>query len=228
MPVSDWFGEFAAAHVRRFPRQDWPDGEAGREFYAGWAERFVRAGITADVADEASRSLVATPPRFLGEHLPALLKAAAAVFVARQAAEGGVIPGDVASAKAASRGCDDCGGEGLAVRYRHASARGPRDAVTLYCTCAAGRAIESNHRQKSPEVHRRMPDLARLPGLQLRRVPWSDRPDNPHRYPPECWDAYSNRPVPVPDLPPLRRLAAAVARRAEVEQAPTPDEVPAF
>lgn len=69
--VHDWFDEWSTRHMQRFPRPDWPD--AWSEFWTGLAVMFVKHGVTEDVADYASQSLMESPPEFLDRHPSALL-----------------------------------------------------------------------------------------------------------------------------------------------------------
>ena len=65
-----------------------------------------------------------------------------------------------------------------------------------------GRWTEVSHRtgdESARDVHRRIPDLADHPKLQLRPVPWSDDDDNRHRYRLEDWDTGADRPATAPE-----------------------------
>jgi hypothetical protein len=81
------------------------------------------------------------------------------------------------AALAASRECEDCHGQGLTVRYRQLSADPTgfvRPEVVCYCRCAMGRWVERTHREKSPELRKRiinLDDNLWLEGEEYRRAP---------------------------------------------------------
>jgi hypothetical protein len=209
--VEEWFGEWLERHARRHPRDDWPP--PGDDLYRGWIGNFVLHGVVEDVAEEASVRLMAAPPRWLGEHVQATLDAARAIFRERAERQAGHDPSSRESALLASRDCPDCGGGGLAVRWRHRSAGpGVLPAIVLYCTCPHGRWLERTHREHAPDVRRRLHDLADHPWLQLGPVAWQDGPDNRHRYQPASWDDAAGRP-----LPPPRTIRPGTAVRAASE-----------
>jgi hypothetical protein len=162
MRVDLWFFDWLGRHCERHPRSDWPSTEDGRLFYGGWLGVFVRHGITEDVADEVSVRLMDDPPKFVAEHIPALVKAAREVFRERAAQGKGPATDSREAALAASRECEDCSGQGLTVRYRQRSADPTgfvRPEVVCYCRCAMGRWIERSHREKSPELRKRIINL---------------------------------------------------------------------
>lgn len=237
MKVSEWFSGFVDRHVKRHPRADWPSPADAPEFFAGWQGNFVLHGVTEDVADEASTQLMADPPRFLGEHVPALLNEARKLFRERAESGQGQATDSREAAILASRDCPDCGGHGLTTRFRHKSASdGKGPSIKLYCLCPSGRWLENNHARHAPDVRRRMYDLAEHPWLQLRPVPWSSAPDNAFRYPPDEWDGYADRPIGTPyaerraEPPPrpfagirgVRHLAAAMPEPPRPTPAPRP------
>lgn len=164
--VDEWFGDWLGLHLTVHPREDWPDPDDAREFYAAWRKAFVLNGLSREDADDATDRMAAAPPRFVAEHLPAILAAARAACAERAAAGQGHPPDTREAAEAAARGCEDCGGQGLAVRWRRRSAGHPHGpTVALYCRCPMGRWLEQSHRGRSPEVRRRLLDLADHPWL---------------------------------------------------------------
>lgn len=201
--VEDWFAAFLERHIARHPRADWPDSEAASEFYRGFRGNLVLHGLTEEVADLASERLMAQPPEYLDRHVGAILEAARSIFRERAQSGQGHATDSRDAALLASLACPDCEGQGLATRWRRRSAGGV-DAkgnplgptITLYCTCPMGRWLEHAHRSKSPDVRKRLHDLAEHPWLQVGPVAWSDRPDNEYRYAPESWDDYARRPIP--------------------------------
>jgi hypothetical protein len=166
--TSEWWPAFLAAHLRRHPRHDWPLGEAGAEFYDSWRKLFISRGVNdLDVAHEASERLVAEAPAHLGQHPAALCQLASAVY--RERSKAGTPGLDLTTrdgVMADSRDCRICQGVGLVVRYRRRSLEmGKCPSITLYCTCSYGRWIKRTHAQESPDVRRRIYDLADHPWL---------------------------------------------------------------
>lgn len=164
MAVDDWFFDFYAAHVARHPRDDWPDleSEAGAVFFSGLRRTFVDRGVhDADVAEAASVALMAEKLWKVSDHPPALHKAAVAIYQARGGRHGEAAS-DRDSAALASRDCAYCSGEGLAAVYasRPDPARRIPESVSAWCVCALGRWVERSHRERSPDVRKRSPDLA--------------------------------------------------------------------
>lgn len=189
MRTEEWFGFWIDRHMERHPREDWPNPAEARNFWQGWLGNFVLHGVTEDVADEASARLMADPPRFLGEHPKAVLDACRAIFRERSEAGRGGDPNSREAAELASRDCRDCVGQGLTVRYRKLSAgtvdgqgRPHSPAITLYCTCGMGRFLEKVHRDKHPDIRKRIYDLADHPflwGDEYREPPRDDDPPAP-------------------------------------------------
>lgn len=214
--VDSWFRRFAERHVERVPREDWP--APGSEFWAVVKAALVRHGVEEYVADEASRIMAEGEPVFPDRFVAALLATVRQVWKSSEVAVAGE-GGGRESAERASRDCDDCGGRGLATRFRHESrAPGRPEAVVFYCLCPFGRWVENAHRtgdESSREARRRIPDLADVPELQLRPVPWSDRPDNRHRYRLAEWDAERGEPRAVARFDARRDAVGRMLRRAE-------------
>jgi hypothetical protein len=197
MATSDWAPAFFGRHTERIPRADWPDSG---EFWETFQRALVRNGVTEGVADEASRLMAEHPTPFLDRHIEAFLDQVRAVWKLSEIATD-TDPATREGAERLSRGCPDCGGMGLTTRYRHAGVGQPRPdgrpldpTITLYCTCSMGRWIERTHREKDPEVRRRIADLAEHRSLRLGPVSWCREPDNAHRYPPGAWDYDRARP----------------------------------
>jgi len=100
-------------------------------------------------------------------------------------------PTDIRSAKAASRGCEYCSGEGLATIFRTgydgAAYKIDHDAdgverrvvmrTSAYCVCLAGRWVMDAHRKDSLEVFKRIPDLQDV--LTKGSSWWVDDPTEP-------------------------------------------------
>lgn len=144
------------------------------------------------------------PPMFLGDVLQSLKTHIGNICRERHKAGNGD-PGSSRDAAAdASRDCLDCAGNGITARYRHDPDAIPKT-LSLFCLCALGRWMEKAIREKSPDVHRRMLDLARYPFLKLDRVSWTSDGslDNRYRYPPEAWDSEAERPR---DFPTMRTI----------------------
>lgn len=205
----DWFDGFVLRHIDRNPRADWPPADS--EHWAVLQREFLRHGVREEVANAASENMAAASGfKYLGDHIALLMSNVKLVWASSE------IPGEPpierSDAEAQSRNCPDCHGNGLTIRYRHKSlVPGADRTITLYCTCTAGRWIERNHRTKSPEIRARIHDLADRQHEFLQRYAcgWSDTPDNPWCYPPECWDHTLNRPIDGPeklsDLLPKKR-----------------------
>lgn len=204
-----WFAEWAHHHHARNARYGAPDpfnpesaADLGTTLRA-----FAEEAITFEAATRASEKLAveAPTPRL---HLKVLMKLAREAKAVIPAAAG--VPATKEEAERLSRDCEDCGGSGQAIRFRHLG----RGVVVLYCLCAMGRWTEAKHREAGK---RHWHDLADHDSLQLGRVPWSNAPDNRFRWPPECWDGERDRPIKAPTWP---------APRAEEVAAPAPARRP--
>lgn len=226
MPTVDaWFWEFTGRHTARFPRPDWPPVEA--EFWEGVKSLFVRHGVAEADADAASVALMESPPPFVDRHPEALLNLVRAGWKSARHEAAGVSGRD--EAHALSRGCPECGGDGIAVRFRRRSlgdlrpgGRPVLPSVTLWCVCPMGRWVRQAHLAgpaESREASRGFLDLADHPWLQgdsaapYHRPPTraelgEDAPPPPDVFggetePPAMWAAF-------------RRYAAALASRRRV------------
>jgi hypothetical protein len=168
--IADWFDDWLPDALAVFADGRLPDPAAveGIPFYRSWRSNFVLHGLTdRDVADAVADRVAALPRRGNSEYLPLLLDAARAIYRERAESGAGRDPSSREAAELASKDCDDCGGGGLAVRWRQKSAvPGKPPTIALYCTCPMGRWIERAHRERSPEVRRRMCDLADHPWLR--------------------------------------------------------------
>lgn len=201
--VRDWLPDFLHRLSISFPPHDWPDGgtEDWGVFVEDWISALARNQVTEADADAARQSLLETPPRFRSEYIPAIVSA---VKASRGPTTGGGGVSDRDSAMLASKACVYCEGMGLAVVWASKPDPDKRIAETAsaYCICQAGRWIEANHREKSPDVHKRIPDLTNvLNGRSFWRLnpPWMSPVDT----------AAAVRMVPVPAQPDARAAAAS-------------------
>lgn len=172
MRVDQWFVGWLDRHMDRHPRSDWPRRDEKPDFFRAWLGNFILHGITEEIADEASVRLVADPPKFLADHVPALIETARAIWRERAERGEGHAPDSREAAQRTSKDCDDCGGQGLTIRWRKLSlgtvgADGkPRSpSITLYCRCPMGRWLERSHREHAPDIRRRIYDLEEHPWL---------------------------------------------------------------
>jgi hypothetical protein len=178
--VKHWIDGFLVRHRARFAPNDWPREEAtdeNREFLRGWITAFATREVTEAEADEASRLLVATPPSWRREHIPALLAKVEEIRKSR----GGAPTSTREAARDASRDCPHCGGEGLATAWAEAQDPAKRIPATVasYCICAHGRWIRRSHAERDPAMLRRIPDFA---AVQAGDVPgWLDWPPGVRR-----------------------------------------------
>lgn len=156
-----WISEFMAAHRERFDPHDWPPGDS--EKYAhmveDWAAAFASEKITEPEARRASRRLVAKPPKYKREHLPAILNA---IRHMRTAGETKAATLDEAKRLAAE--CPRCDGHGWVIVYDPApgsAAKRPKS-IAATCVCALGRHSRECYGSSrvSRETLKRIPDLA--------------------------------------------------------------------
>jgi hypothetical protein len=160
--VKDWIDAFLRRHRGRFRPGDWPQPGCDEmaEFTELWRSAFARGGVTEAEADEGSRLCGERPPNFMREHLPLVL---AAVRAARER-RGAAVAETRESAWGLSRGCEHCGGEGLATAFHPrpgwALANRRPVQVAATCVCPLGRWIKRRHAQDSPVLCGRIPDLA--------------------------------------------------------------------
>ncbi len=184
-----WINEHRARHPHvGLADPETPEGDA--LYRAWQKAFVMRGVSDFDVATEASERMVAEPPRYPKDHFPRLLELAVGVYRERNAVGQGNPEANREAAEEASKGCLWCGGQGLAVVYyrdplrqavmqktgkglesrwsvapesnpsRTADGRRIPSDVAAYCVCALGRWIEKTHRDKSPDVRKRMVDLS--------------------------------------------------------------------
>ena len=227
--VESWFWGFFGRHLERIPREDWALPESS--YWAAFQKAILRHGVTEAVADAASELMAERESVFPDKHLAAFIGTVKEVWKAsEQAAKGGSCSRDEAAAD--SRSCPDCGGCGLATRFRHESITPQRGAsLVLYCVCSMGRWIRENH-FGGGEANRaiRMHDLADHPKLQLRGVEWASEPDNRYRYRPDQWDETTNRPrtLTIPEIPSTASLRSLTKRAEDAIREERFAEVAAF
>ena len=163
----NWFGNFTLRHVDRFPRPDWPAGEARKAFFGGWKSSLEHARVSEAEADAASVALAEDPPRYLDRHLPALL---AVVHRQRRerAASGGEFT-DIEIAREACRHCPQCDGNGFTTV----------NGVAAYCVCGLGMLIKRTHLEKDPKLARRFKQAKHQPHWDDAAIDalWSDLTD---------------------------------------------------
>ena len=161
--IQDWLGGFLAILSESFPPHDWPAAgtDAWDVFFEDWRKAFARNGVSVAEAEEARSLLAENPPRFKADYIP---KVVGAVKIARELAGPSATSGamdDRETALAASKTCIYCFGDGLAIVY--ASNPGVERRIpetsAAYCICSYGRRVEATHCEKSPDVHKRIPDL---------------------------------------------------------------------
>lgn len=168
MRVSEWFDAFSLRHQERLPRSDWPSQDG--EFWATWQSAFVKNGVSEPEADDASRSLAASPPRFPDAQLSALLEAVRTNRAMSQATDAGV---GFDAIRKANANCPTCCGNGLLSR-RVATERFPDGrGQSFTCDCGAGlylRACYANDK----DLKGRVPSIADYP--HLREIVGDDSP----------------------------------------------------
>jgi hypothetical protein len=205
--VEGWIGDFYVKHADRCPREDWPDAgtEAESSFIEAWKHAFVTRGVEHRFADLASLEMASDPPKFLDQHLPALVKASLELRRREDAGRGvAEVAATVEAARLASRDCPDCEGSGLAIRHVHPDILGravtfgggeaPAGSAVAYpCSCPLGRFVARGLRQPGQQADPLTVD--QYPTLRARPVRWSDRPDNRLRHHPARWDDEAGMPL---------------------------------
>jgi hypothetical protein len=168
MRIEEWLQGFLLRLRDSFPPHDWPppDSQAYDVFFEDFRKAFARNGVSEQEAEEARSLLAENPPRFKADYIP---KVVGAVKVWRElspATDGldGSPMDDRESALAASRACIRCFGEGLAIVYASKPSAERRIAETsaAYCVCPYGQWVERTHREKSPDVWKRIPHLCNV------------------------------------------------------------------
>lgn len=165
--ISDWLPYFLASLSESFPSPTWPDpgtddwGVFVKDFHSA----FARNGVSESEAEEARSLLTENPPRFRADYIP---KVVGAVKIFREMNPSTATPaGDLSdreSALHASKTCIRCFGEGLAIVYasKPDAERKIPETTTAYCVCSYGQWVEKTHREKSPDVWKRIPHLANV------------------------------------------------------------------
>ena len=155
--IKSWLPSFLTDHLSRYKRTDWPTigTEEQIRFLNDWLGVFKGQRVTKDEAEEASRMLLTTPPRFSDGHLPAVLAAVKTIRASK-----GLTDPDMTleGSRAASRDCRYCGGEGMVSVYKQGDARGPLHA-SASCICKIGRLMRRMNVQKDATLSLRIPDL---------------------------------------------------------------------
>lgn len=206
MRVDAWFYPFVKRHMERMPRNDY--APPGSEFWETIKHAFIKKGVTETVADEASRNLVMTGTVFPDNLCRALLEQVELVWACSEVAPD--VGDDRKAAEDASRSCEDCQGNGFAIRWRQHPEEGKPHHMYFYCWCALGRWIERNHREKQPQTRKRFHDLLDYPQLRGEQ----------YRQPP----LPAAKPATIPARP-AEALAAVMRERAKDMQ-PTPSTQP--
>jgi hypothetical protein len=162
MAVKDWISDFLGRHRARYLPNDWPAEDAVEEnaaFLRGWITAFATRRISEQEAETASCRLTTNPPNYRREHVPMVVQAVEQLRAERnpQAVSGGTRE----AARDASRGCEYCGGGGLATAYHPWPSDEHRVAATAaaYCVCLHGRWIKRNHAETEPMLLRKFVDL---------------------------------------------------------------------
>jgi hypothetical protein len=192
--VSDWFDDWATKHRARSGRTDWPtiSTEAGRAYWDNVESALVRHGATLEVADEASAAVCEVPDVYPDKFLPFLVAAIKKLHSRMQSEAKG--PGGLNTmdeAKAASKGCPDCEGNGIAMRYVHADYLGRFvTPVGIVCgTCPLGSLIWKLNSEAPRENRHKMAFGGRF--LDLLR-------ERKYRYQPDNWNLVDGEPMPEP------------------------------
>lgn len=162
----DQFKAFIAGHRERHPFARLPDFDASPGFYQTWLVVLNRSGAGDPGALEvASVRMLTEPAKHHLDHMPTLCKFAEQAMKLR----GVETPRDLSTqegARAASAGCQHCGGTGMATAFAPRHVPNPvteekiAPTTSAYCVCALGRWIERNHTSRHPDIRKRIPDYA--------------------------------------------------------------------
>lgn len=213
MKIHEWLQGFLTDLRDAFPPADWPDPgtEAYDAFFELFRKAFARNGVSEAEARESLALQAEAPPRWKAE---AIQKTLDAVKINREINPPGADRADDReSATDASKGCPHCHGQGLALVYAarpDPDRRIPPD-TSAYCVCALGRWIEQNHREKSPDVHKRTPDLK---SVLAGRSAW--------RLDPPGLEGMAATDAPARGVADLVRTWTAAAREESARPAPAP------
>lgn len=158
--AADWVPGFMLLHRERFDPHDWPAADSAKfeAMVEDWAAALTAERVTEAEAKRASRRLVAKPPKYRRDHLPAILAA-----VRRMRADHDTAAASLEEAQRLAAGCERCEGAGWVYLYDPApsyAARRPR-AVAATCVCALGVFYRQAHdTKKHRETLRGIPTLA--------------------------------------------------------------------
>jgi hypothetical protein len=182
--VQSWFGRWVDRHMQRHPIE-WPRVDDVPEFWRGVLAKFAKAGLTEDVADDASAMLMGDPRmKFRDQHAGAVVEAAALIF--RERAAHSPPPDSREAAERLSRDCPECGGCGqTSRRFECAAFPGGVLSLTLGCLCAYGRWLTARRREGDDPAARGVPALADHPEL------WDPEDHHP------TWPAEAGPPDPI-------------------------------
>lgn len=179
MTGDDWFEAWAKAHYSRHKanaRVPDPTRDGGEGWYRTIQRLFAARGIGREAAEKASVQLFVEPPKTAADHVPALLRLAAAEAGKHDA---GGAADTRETATEASRDCPRCGATGLATVWRPEPAYELRRApsVAAYCVCRLGRWIKRRHQSTTPDLLNLVPDLH---DALAHRGEWlAERPEGP-------------------------------------------------
>lgn len=204
----DWFPEFVLYTMQVIPLPGWPEmgTEAGNVFWDAIGFNLHRKGTQKREAFEALMRLVPDPPSFANDFNARLFAEVELILCEQQAAwTAEAASNDFSVTKQAAEDyqrkhpCPDCPGTGFATRYSwwpSKNAQGqdrPADSpYTYFCTCPTGRFLQ---RTADDDTRRKVGDMATAsPKIRLASVPWSDLPDNQHRYRLADWDEENGQP----------------------------------
>jgi hypothetical protein len=202
--VEEWFPTFMMNLMIRSGRQDWPDpeDEVGVEFWADFKRALIRCGASEEEADEASSAACDVPDLWPNQYRPMVVAAIKSLQSRKQAeGKGSGGPNSMDEAKATSKGCPDCDGNGIAMRYIYADYLGrfvtpggkpfPLGAlVGIVCgSCPLGNLIWRLNSEAPRENRHRMAFGKNFPDLLSGRQ---------YRYPPDNWNALDGEPMPEP------------------------------
>ena len=170
MSSAAYIDKFLAKFVRRINPPDWPTPGTDEydDFRDDWIDALDRRNVQEHEADAALRRLREDPPQWMREHLPKLI---GAIEASRRDATSTAAATDRDAAFEASRGCQHCGGSGMATLFRRGyegsavkvwhdhdgrERRTPMR-VAAHCSCPMGRWARSKTRDL--DTLSRVPDL---------------------------------------------------------------------
>lgn len=212
--ISDWFDKFVPWVTARLRLHDWPlkaDDPYWRELEANFAKR----GYDKEIVKLAVQAMMDDPPRGIVQFLPRLhdeYRKAQGRLLQEEASRRVVAP-ELEEAKAISKDCPECMGNGMVQRFAKFPLMGPPFNEQLWrpwlaCRCPFGRALLT--------INKGFDDLQSLPHLWtpgLEFPLWFDKPTP--RLPVGEGVIYLN----LDDSPPPRtldELKRAVARQTRM------------